>query len=171
MENTLEMTLEQAIAEMQDFAKGTSMFVGSPKAAKIAEYLQELVDSRITIKRLGTELKADHQKAIDTANELTAYKDKTYISEDFLARNGFEKREYAFRYYGDCAIIRKSGFLYCDDCAEISVQEIDSEAGEWRIEVAYLDGGSTQTLDVCTVGQMRMFLAIEGLTEIAKQLK
>ena len=36
------MTLEQAIAEMQDFAKETTMFIGSPKAAKIAEYLQEL---------------------------------------------------------------------------------------------------------------------------------
>jgi len=36
------VTIQQAIAEMQDFAKETPMFAGSPKAAKIAEYLQEL---------------------------------------------------------------------------------------------------------------------------------
>lgn len=157
MENTLEMTLEQAIAEMQDFAKETPMFVGSPKAAKIAEYLQELVDSRIEIKRLGTELKADHQKAIDTANELAAYKDKTYISEDFLARNGFEKREY--------------DFLYCDDVEEISAQCIDAEMGIWRVSIGFLESGNNDCLDICTVGQLRMFLAIEGLNELAKQLK
>lgn len=151
------MTLEQAIAEIQDFAKGTPMFVGSPKAAKIAEYLQELVDSRIKIKRLATELKADHQKAIDTANELAAYKDKTYISEVFLARNGFEKREY--------------DFLYCDDVEEISAQCIDAEMGIWRVSIGFLESGNNDCLDICTVGQLRMFLAIEGLTEIAKQIK
>ena len=35
-------TIQQAIAEMQDFAKETNMFAGDPHAAKIAEYLQEL---------------------------------------------------------------------------------------------------------------------------------
>lgn len=89
--------------------------------------------------------------------ELASYKDKTYISEEFLIRNGFEKRQF--------------DYLYCDDVVEISAQCIDDEAGVWRIEIAYLDSGYPQTLDICTVGELRMFLAIDGLNEIAKQLK
>lgn len=54
------MTLEQAIEEMHDFAKETPMFVGSPKAAKIAEWLQELA----------------------------AFKDETPITEKWLQDNG-----------------------------------------------------------------------------------
>lgn len=88
---------------------------------------------------------------------LEAYEDKTYITADFLIRNGFEKRTF--------------DFLYCDDVVEIVAQNIDSETGDWRIEISYLDAGYPPTLDIFTIGQMRMFLAIYGLTEIAKQLK
>lgn len=35
-------TIQQAIAEMQDFAKETNMFVSDPHAAKIAKWLGEL---------------------------------------------------------------------------------------------------------------------------------
>lgn len=90
-------------------------------------------------------------------SELQSYKDKTYITAEFLMRNGFEKRTF--------------DFLYCDDVVEIVAQNIDKEAGNWRIEISYLDDGYPQTLDICTAGQLRMFLEIEGLTEIAKQLK
>lgn len=99
----------------------------------------------------------EHQKLAEWLSELNGYKDKTYIEPDFLIRNGFEKRTF--------------DFLYCDDAEEISANCIDDEAGVWRIEVAYLDSGYPQTLDICTVGQLRMFLAIEGLDEIVKQLK
>jgi hypothetical protein len=92
------------------------------------------------------------------ANELAAYKDKTYFSDDFFIRNGFEKREY--------------DFLYCDDVEEISAQCIDAEMGVWRVEVGFLDHcENTESLNICTVGQLRMFLAIEGLENIAKELK
>lgn len=163
MENTLEMTLEQAIAEIQDFAKETPMFVGSPKAAKIAEYLQELVDSRIKIKRLATELKADHQKAIDTANELAAYKDKTYITAEWLVKNGFEFK------IGDKD--DPDYYLYCDDVVEITAILRNEEAGIWEICIQFLDHGDTEVLNICTVGQLRMFLAICGLDNIVEQFK
>jgi hypothetical protein len=89
--------------------------------------------------------------------ELASYKDKTYIEPNFLTRNGFEKREY--------------DYLYCDDAVEISAQCIDDEAGVWRIEIAYLDSGYPQTLDICTVGQLRMFLVICGLDNIVEFFK
>lgn len=93
------------------------------------------------------------QMKMDAIKELSeridAYHDKTLITADFLIRNGFEKREY--------------DYLYSDEVAEITAQNIDSEAGVWRIEVAYLDDGYPQTLDICTVGQLRMFLKIEQI--------
>lgn len=105
-------------------------------------------------KKVATEIYKDMLKSLE---KLAAYKDKTYISEDFLMRNGFEKREY--------------DYLYCDDVEEISAQCIDAEMGIWRIYVGFLEVENGDKLDICTVGQMRMFLAIEGLNEIAKQLK
>ena len=88
---------------------------------------------------------------------LEAYEDKTYITADFLLRNDFEKRQL--------------DYLYCDDAVEISAQCIDDEAGIWRIEISYLDDGYPQTLDICTVGQLRMFLAICGLDNIVNEFK
>ena len=35
----------------------------------------------------------------------------------------------------------------------------------------FLDECAPSDLDICTVGQLRLFLAIEGLDEIAKQFK
>lgn len=78
MENTLE-TLEQAIAEMQDFAKETPMFVGSPKAAKIAEYLQELA----------------------------AFKDETPITNEFLEIIGFKRENMIDPYHKGKISIQK----------------------------------------------------------------
>lgn len=75
MENTLKMTLEQAIEEMQDFAKETPMFVGSPKAAKIAEWLQELA----------------------------AFKDETPITRDYLKSvcNNLKTNDYIELSFGE----------------------------------------------------------------------
>ena len=83
------------------------------------------------------------------AEKMSSYEDKTYITAEWLVRNGFEKREY--------------DFLYCDDVEEISAQCIDAEMGVWRVEIGFLEGGNVSTLDICTVGQLKMFLAIEGL--------
>lgn len=150
------MTLEQAISHAKEVAASKCDECGK-EHQQLAEWLQELVDLRTKIKRLGTELRAKHLKAIHTANELAAYKDKTYISEDFLIRNGFEKREY--------------DYLYCNDVEEISAQCIDAEMGIWRIYVGFLESGNGDKLDICTVGQMRMFLAICGLDNIVEQFK
>lgn len=100
---------------------------------------------------------AEHQQLATWLSELNGYKDKTYIEPDFLTRNGFEKRTF--------------DFLYCDDVVEIVAQNIDKEAGDWRIEISYLDDGYPQTLDICTAGQLRMFLTLCGLEDFVKQLK
>ncbi|MBQ2174912.1 MAG: hypothetical protein II453_07585, partial [Alphaproteobacteria bacterium] len=92
----------------------------------------------------------EHAQLADWLQKLAAFKDKTYISEDFLVRNGFEKREY--------------DFLYCDDVEEISAQCIDKEMGVWHVSIGFLDHcENTESLNICTVGQLRMFLAICGL--------
>lgn len=91
-------------------------------------------------------------------SELQSYKDKTPINKDFLIRNGFEKREY--------------GYLYCDDVEEISAECIDAEMGVWYVSIGFLDhSDNCESLVICTVGQLRMFLSIEGLNNIAKQFK
>lgn len=97
------------------------------------------------------------QERDNAQQKLAAYEDETYISEDWLLKNGFEKREY--------------DYLYCNDVVEISAQEIDREAGVWRVEVAYLDSGYPKTLDICTLGELRMFLAIEGLDNLVNEFK
>ena len=95
--------------------------------------------------------------------KLASYEDEKYITAEWLTKNDFEFS------VGDKD--DKDFYLYCDDVVEISATLHDEEAGEWKVEVTFLDHGDTQKLDICTVGQLRMFLAIEGLTEIAKQLK
>lgn len=77
METKNNMTLEQAIAEMQDFAKETPMFVGSPKAAKIAEYLQELA----------------------------AFKDKTLITRRLLEDNFDKINDELYNIHLECDVI------------------------------------------------------------------
>lgn len=151
------MTLNEAIVHAKEVADSKCDECGK-EHQQLADWLAELVVSREKITRLETELKADHQQAIDTANELAAYKDKTYISEDFLARNEFEKREY--------------DYLYCDDVVEISAQCTDTEMGVWRVSIRFLDHyENTESLNICTIGQFRMFLAICGLDNLVNEFK
>lgn len=70
-------TIQQAIAEMQDFAKETPMFIGSPKAAKIAEYLQEL----------------------------QGFKDKTPITRELLEDNFDKMNDELYNIHLECDII------------------------------------------------------------------
>jgi len=94
---------------------------------------------------------------------LASYKDEKYITAEWLAKNDFEFRA------GDKN--DKDFYLYCDDVVEISATLHDEEAGDWKVEVTFLDHGDTQNLYICTVGQLRMFLAICGLDNIVEQLK
>ena len=65
-----DFTIEQAIAEMQDFAKETEMFAGSPNAAKIASWLQVLA----------------------------GFQDKAPITNEFLENNGFAREDKVMPY-------------------------------------------------------------------------
>jgi hypothetical protein len=166
------LTIEQAIIHAKEVAASKCDECGK-EHAQLAEWLQELVDLRIQIKRLGCELRAKYLKAIHTANELAAYEDKTYITAEFLLRNGFILHEVDGKPDHEFANLCRDRdyYLYCDDVEEISAKCIDAEMGVWRVEVGFLDHGNTESLDICTVGQLRMFLTIEGLDNIAKQLK
>lgn len=95
--------------------------------------------------------------------ELAAYQDKTYITAEWLVKNGFEFK------IGDKD--DPDYYLYCDDVVEITAILRNEEAGIWEICIQFLDHGDTDVLDICTLGQFRMFLAICGLDNIAEQFK
>lgn len=87
------MTLEQAIAEMQDFAKETPMFVGSPKAAKIAEWLQELAGFKDETP-ITPEILDSVRKSINKSNDVemicTQYDTDCYYAEIKYIKDAFE---------------------------------------------------------------------------------
>lgn len=95
--------------------------------------------------------------------ELQGFKDETPITEEFLTQNGFEFK------IGDKD--DPDFYLFCDDVVEISATLHNEEAGEWKVEVTFLDHGDTQKLYIITIGQLRMFLAICGLDNIVEQFK
>lgn len=95
--------------------------------------------------------------------KFASYEDKTYITDEWLRKNNFEFK------IGDKD--DPDYYLYCDDVVEITIILSNEEAGIWEICIQFLDHGDTEVLNICTLGQFRMFLAIEGLNELAKQLK
>ena len=95
--------------------------------------------------------------------KLASYEDEKYITAEWLTKNDFEFS------VGDKD--DKDFYLYCDDVVEISATLHDEEAGEWKVEVTFLDHGDTQKLYIFTLGQLRMFLAICGLDNIVEQFK
>lgn len=84
--------------------------------------------------------------------------DKTYISEEYLLKNGFEKKG-------------KSFILSWEYILEVEVANINDEAGIWNISVLYYDSGGINDTEVCTLGQLKLFLAIEGLFDLIEELK
>lgn len=143
-DNDTNFTIQQAIAQCKEFAKETKIFAGDPHAAKIAEYLQELA----------------------------AFKDKTPITEKWLAKNDFVLHEVDVPDHEFANLCRDKDYhLYCDDCVEISAELRDEEAGIWSMKITFLDHGDTEELNICTLGQFRMFLAICGLDNIVKKFK
>lgn len=92
--------------------------------------------------------------------ELAAYKDETPISEDFLIRNGFKHiTEY-----------RRNDYAYYTENVTITIYPV--KGNRWCVYISVLTNSElSETICICTVGQLRMFFAIEGLENIAKQLK
>ena len=96
--------------------------------------------------------------------KLASYEDKTLITAEWLVKNGFEFK------IGDKD--DPDYYLYCDDVVEITAILRNEEAGIWEIYIQFLDHcKNSESLNIRTAGQMRMFLAIEGLESIAIQLK
>lgn len=99
-------------------------------------------------------------KMVHWLGKLAAYQDETYITAEWLVKNGFVKTS-----------IPTEDYLYCDDVEEISARLKDKEAGEWKVEVQFLDHGDTEKMHIHTLGQLRMFLAICGLENIVNEFK
>ncbi len=87
--------------------------------------------------------------------ELAAYQDKSYITTAFLTLNGFEP-------------LKAGGYLLDAEVAEIEATLKDCEAGIWMVEVQYYESHTADTAYICTVGQMRLFLAAAGFEDILK---
>ena len=109
----------------------------------------------------------EYAKLAEYLQELAYYKDKTLISADFLIRNGFELQ----KVQNGIDKEPQPEYIYCNDAIEISAELRDEERGIWRVWINFFDECCPTDLNICTVGQLRMFLAIEGLDEIVKQLK
>ena len=105
--------------------------------------------------------------------KLASYADKIPITTERLVKNGFVLHKVDGKPDHEFAPICRDRdyFLYCDDSVEISAEIRDEKVGIWSMEITFLDHGDTEKLNICTVGQMRMFLAIEGLENITKQFK
>ena len=117
-------TIDNAISEMQDFAKETNMFVGDPHAAKIADWL----------------------------TELKGLKDGTPITSEFLFK----------RFLNTSAGWRRNF-----DTTKILIQQ----SGDTYHILIYTREYMENTAYIKTIGQLRMFLTICGLTELVKKLK
>lgn len=87
--------------------------------------------------------------------KLAAYQDESYITTAFLAQNGFEP-------------LKAGGYLLDAEVAEIEATLKDCEAGIWMVEVQYYESHTADTAYICTVGQMRLFLAAAGFEDILK---
>jgi uncharacterized protein YacL (UPF0231 family) len=152
------MTLNEAIAHAKDVAASKCDECGK-EHQQLAEWLVELVVSREKITRLETELKAEHQQTIDTANELAAYKDETPITRDYLKSvcNNLKTNDYIELSFGE----------YDEDDFYILVQYINDVCEMWT----EYDPVMQWKCPVHTVGQLRMFMSICGLDDFVKQLK
>lgn len=87
------------------------------------------------------------------------YLDKTPITKEYLLKNGFEELE------------TSSYLLSWGHILELKAELKDEEAGLWHIEVTYYDSGNSSDISIFTLGELRLFLAIEGLFDLIAELK
>lgn len=95
----------------------------------------------------------EHQQLAEWLTELQSYKDKTHINGEFLIRNGFTKRA--------------NDYLYQNGDVEITAKLLFAENNCWYVYIGFTDHSEEcESLLIYTVGQLRLFLAIEGLNNI-----
>lgn len=87
------------------------------------------------------------------------YRDKTPITKEYLLKNGFE--ELGTSLY----------LLSWEYILELEAELKDEEAGLWHIEVTYYDSSPPNDISIFTLGELRLFLAIEGLFDLIAELK
>lgn len=110
---------------------------------------------------------AEHQQLAMWLQKLADYEDETYISEDWLTKNGFELK----KVQNGIDKEPQPEYIYCNDAIEIAAELRDEERGIWRVWINFFDECCPTDLDICTVGQLRMFLAICGLDNLVNEFK
>ena len=87
------------------------------------------------------------------------YRDKTPITKEYLLKKGFEE-------LGTSLYLLSWGYIL-----ELEAELKDEEAGLWHIEVTYYDSGKSSDIEIFTLGELRLFLAIEDLFDLIAELK
>lgn len=139
------MTLDEAIAHAKDVAK---------------------IQSHTCISE-QRKCSAEHEQLAEWLQKLADYEDKTPITDDFFIRNGFKIQ----KVQNGIDKEPQPEYIYCNDAIEISAELRDEERGIWRVWINFLDECCPTDLDICTVGQLRMFLAIEGIENLVNEFK
>lgn len=87
------------------------------------------------------------------------YRDKTPITKEYLLKNGF--KELGTSLY----------LLSWGDILELEAEIENEEAGLWHIKITYYDFGTPNAIFMFTLGELRLFLAIEDLFDLIAELK
>lgn len=168
MDNTIQ-ELHKRIAflerENKELGKSLKMLQSAPELVKDGDLKAAIEEFGKSVNfRMNSDV--NRQKAakmVHWLGKLAAYQDKTHITAEWLTKNDFEFR------VGDKD--DKDFYLFCDDVVEISATLHNEEAGEWKVEVTFLDHGDTEKMHIHTLGQFRMFLVICGLDNIVESFK
>lgn len=102
---------------------------------------------------LAEYLKPYHEKLA----KLAAYEDDTPLTQEFFERNGFSKE------FREETEIEPSGEIWCYRTLEYHITA-ENIVGDWVVQ-------ANGTVCIVTIGQLRMFLSLCGLSELVKQIK
>lgn len=99
----------------------------------------------------------EHAQLAAWLTKLQGYEDDTPLTEEFFERNGFYKD------FREETEIEPSGEIWCYRTPEYHITA-ENICGDWVVQ-------ANGTVCIDTVGQLRMFLSLCGLTEFIEQLK
>lgn len=160
MDNTIqELNKQIAFLEMEnkELGKSLKMLQTAPEHVKDGDLKAAIEEFSKSVNfRMNSDV--NRQKAakmVHWLGKLAAYQDKSYITAEWLRNNGFEP-------------LKAGGYLLDAEVAEIEATLKDCEAGIWKVEVQYYESHTADTAYICTVGQMRLFLAAAGFEDILK---
>ena len=158
MDNTIQELYKQIAfleRENKELGKSLKMLQSAPEHVKDGDLKAAIEEFGKSVNfRVNSDVNRQKSaKMVHWLGKLAAYQDKSYITTDFLTQNGFEP-------------LKAGGYLLDAEVAEIEATLKDCEAGIWMVEVQYYENHTADTAYICTVGQMRLFLAAVGFENI-----